>query len=44
MASLKKIEYFLLLAHDLGYLTYQPRTNQINMAFGVLQGLIKSVK
>jgi len=31
----------------LGYLSdsdYEPITNQVNMAFGVLQGLIKSVK
>ena len=47
LVSLKETEYFLLLAHDLGYLSdsdYEPITNQVNMAFGVLQGLIKSVK
>jgi len=47
LASLKETEHFLLLAHDLGYLSdsdYEPLTNQINMPFGVLQGLIKAVK
>lgn len=47
LASLKETEYFLLLAHDLGYISdadFEAHTEDVNVAFGVLSGLIKAVK
>ena len=47
LSSLKETEYFLLLAHDLGYLAedqYDALTETVNGTFGALQGLIKAVK
>lgn len=47
LASLKETEYFLLLAHDLGYISseqFSETTQMVNSSFGVLQGLIKAVK
>jgi len=45
--SLAETEYFLHLAHALGYLSdaqYCDKTTQCNRAFGTLAGLIKSVQ
>ena len=47
LGSLKETEYFLLLAHDLGYLSesdYSQATESINPAFAALHGLIKAVE
>ena len=47
LASLKETEYFLLLAHDLGYLNddaYETLSDQVNSSFRVLHGLIKATK
>ena len=47
LSSLKETEYFLLLAHELGYLTadaYEELTDHTNSTFGALQGLLKAVK
>ena len=47
MASLKKIEYFLLLARDLQYLPedeYKRLAESVNGTFGALHGLIKVVQ
>ncbi len=47
LSSLKETEYFLLLAHDLGYLAedqHDALTDAVNGTFGALQGLIKAVK
>jgi four helix bundle protein len=46
-ASLRETEYFLLLAHDLTYLSEEEHasaTQEVNTAFAVLDGLIKAVK
>ncbi len=43
----KETEYFLLLAHDLGYLVedqYAALSETVNGTFGALQGLIRVVK
>ena len=47
LGSLKETEYFMLLAHDLGYIPtayYDRITNSINGTFGALQGLLKAVR
>ena len=45
--SLKETEYFLLLSHDLGYVTndkYSELTELVNGVFAPLWGLMKSVE
>ena len=47
LASLKEAEYFLLLAHDLGYLSpadHNELTELVNRTFAALDGLIKAVR
>ncbi|MBI3985474.1 MAG: four helix bundle protein [Lentisphaerae bacterium] len=47
MASAKEMEYFLLLAHDLGYLPdteYEALNGLAYRAIGTLDGLIKAVR
>ncbi|MDA0578406.1 MAG: four helix bundle protein [Verrucomicrobia bacterium] len=46
-ASLKEVEYFLLLARDLGYMPtpeYDETGQEINKAFAAISGLIKAVR
>ena len=46
-ASLKEVEYFLLLAHDLGYIPtpeHEAITQEINRVFAALTGLINAVR
>jgi four helix bundle protein len=47
LGSLKEIEYFLLLSHELGYLKqsdFVATTECVNASFAALHGLIKAVQ
>ncbi len=47
LGSLKEVEYFLLLARDLGYVSnedFAQATDRVNAAFAALSGLIKAVQ
>lgn len=46
-ASLKETEYFLLLSHDLGYISpldFESMTQDVNRTFAALIGLMKAIR